>query len=738
MKTLLSLLFRSIPIFCISAIFMFLFSANACAQTEDLTVLKGWRQYAGADQALYNEIVREAYSYLDSRDAALARIKTPEEWKGYITGIRQKLRDAFGPLPEKTPLNARTTGEFEHEGVKVEKVIFESRPGFQVTGCFFKPAQAKGRLPVVLYVCGHSVDGFRSEPYQAVILNLARKGIAVFAIDPVGQGERLQYFDPRKNTSVIGGPTNEHSYAGLPYLLLGRTMAMVRLWDGIRAIDYLVARPDVDPGKIGVHGRSGGGTMSAYIGAMDSRIAAAAPECYITSFRRLFQSIGPQDAEQNLLGQISSGLDHGDFILARAPKPTLIVTTTRDMFSIQGARETVQAARPAFKALGAEENLRMIEDDAPHQSTKLNRERVYAFFMKTFGVSGSPDDETIPSIHPELLKVTSTGQTASAGSKTVYDFIRDDSQSILKNLENSRKQAAVHSEKVRRAVQALSGFSQAKKLSETVFAGRFRHEGYSIEKLIIDAEAPLPIPALAFVPDGGGKHPGVLYVSQKGKESDTGTGGLVESLVRNGYLVLAVDLPGFGELSSSVKGDDSVIRGISYNLVFGAQLIGGSVTGIQAGAASRALRYLALRPDAAPGKLSALSRGLTGPALIHAAAFEKSLSALALVESPLSWESILHHRFYDQGIGSTIVPSALLSYDLPDLLGLLAPRPCMLVDALDGDGKPASTELSDRVTGMVKSFYGQNADVLTAENTDSQIQLTGFILRWLVRYNPAR
>jgi len=113
MKTLSSLLFRSIPIFCISAIFMFLFSANACAQTEDLTVLKGWRQYAGADQALYNEIAREAYLSLDRRDAALARIKTPEVWKGYISGIRQKLRDAFGPLPEKTPLNARTTGEFE-------------------------------------------------------------------------------------------------------------------------------------------------------------------------------------------------------------------------------------------------------------------------------------------------------------------------------------------------------------------------------------------------------------------------------------------------------------------------------------------------------------------------------------------------------------------------------------------------------------------------------------------------
>jgi dienelactone hydrolase len=738
MKIHSSIFFRFIRIPFLLFITAFLFSTFAFSQTEDLSVLKGWREYTGADQALYNEIAGKAYSFLDSRDAALSRIKTADEWKRYCSDVRQKLRAAFGPFPEKTQLNARSTGEFEHEGIRVEKVIFESRPGFQVTGCFFKPALAKGRLPVVLYVCGHSTDGFRSEPYQTVILNLARKGIAVFTFDPVGQGERLQYFDPQKNASVVGGPTNEHSYAGLPYLLLGRTMAMVRLWDGIRAIDYLVTRPDVDPGKIGVHGRSGGGTMSAYIGAMDNRVVAAAPECYITSFRRLFQSIGPQDAEQNLLGQISSGLDHGDFILARAPKPTLIVTTTRDMFSIQGARETVQAARPAFKALGAEENLGMIEDDAPHQSTKLNRERVYAFFIKTFGVSGNPIDEIIPSIRPELLKITETGQTATSGSKTVYDFIRDDFKTVLGNLENSRKLTAAHSDKVRKAVLALSGFSQPKKLSGTIFAGRFQRAGYSIEKLIIDSEASLPLPALAFVPESAGNHPAVLYVSGKGKESDTGKGGLVESLVRNGYLVLAVDLPGCGELSSSVKGDDSVIRGVSYNYVFAAQLIGSSVTGIQAEAVSRALRYLSSRTDTSPGKISAFSRGITGPALLHAAVFEKSLSPLALVESPLSWEPILLNRFYDQAIGSTIVPSALLSYDLTDLMGLCAPRPCLLVDALDGDGKIASKEVSDRLTGIVKSSYGQNADALFNENTDSQHELTGYILRFLERYNPAR
>ncbi len=113
---------------------------------------------------------------------------------------------------------------------------------------------------------------------------------------------------------------------------------------------------------------------------------AAAPECYITSYRRLLESIGPQDAEHILLSQISNGLDHGDFLVARGTLPTLVVTTTRDMFSIQGARETVRSI-VSLKPARSVVHLSMVEDDAPHQSTKKNREAVYAFFMYSLAAS---------------------------------------------------------------------------------------------------------------------------------------------------------------------------------------------------------------------------------------------------------------------------------------------------------------------------------------------------------------
>ena len=252
-------------------------AADTVFSQDELSVFSGWNKFSNSNNALYNEIAGEAFEYLDAREKSLEKITTDEQFDFYVSEVREKLSDAFGPLPEKTPLKARSTGSFVHEGILIEKIIFESRPGFWVTGCVFKKQGNKGRLPALLYVCGHSNDGFRSDAYKHVILNLARKGFLVFSIDPIGQGERFQYVNREDGSSLIGGPTKEHSYAGLQYLLLGRTMAMVRLWDCIRAVDYLTERPDVDAGRIGVHGRSGGGTMSSYLGAMDRRITAAAP-----------------------------------------------------------------------------------------------------------------------------------------------------------------------------------------------------------------------------------------------------------------------------------------------------------------------------------------------------------------------------------------------------------------------------------------------------------------------------
>src|SRR5204862_2010382 len=128
--------------------------------------------------------------------------------------------------------------------------------------------------------------------------------------------------------------------------------ATYRVWDGIRSLDYLAGRPDIDPKRLGCTGCSGGGTLTSYLMALDDRVAVAAPSCYLTSLERLFATIGPQDAEQNITGQVAFGLEHADYVLLHAPRPTLMLTGTRDFFGIQAAATTFRGAREGHGIFG--------------------------------------------------------------------------------------------------------------------------------------------------------------------------------------------------------------------------------------------------------------------------------------------------------------------------------------------------------------------------------------------------
>jgi len=374
-------------------VFLFFKSDFSAAQEENLNVFSRWIEWSDGKNMLIHHLNMQAFGYLDLRDEEILNLKTKVDWQKRQKKVKDIFMEIVGPFPEKTPLNSRITGVVKKDGYRIEKIIYESMQNFYVTGCLFIPDGIVGKRPVIIHVIVHANEAFRSIPYQTLIHNLVKKGFIVFAIDPIGQGERLQYYDAEKKASAVGGPTGEHSYVGNQCFISGVSLSRYFIWDGIRGIDYLLTRSEVDPERIGLTGRSGGGTQTAYIAAFDERIKAAAPECYITGFRRLLESIGTQDGEQIFYHGIANGITHADLIEIRAPKPTIIVTTTRDYFSIQGARETFREVMNAYKVFGKEENLRMVEDDNIHTSTRKNREEIYAFFQEALNFPGSLIDE---------------------------------------------------------------------------------------------------------------------------------------------------------------------------------------------------------------------------------------------------------------------------------------------------------------------------------------------------------
>jgi dienelactone hydrolase len=689
------IIIRKRLLLCFIITFIFLAKADLVnSQDEDLNIFTRWIEWTDGSHMLVHHLNRQAFSFLDRRDGEIKGLKTKEDWMARQKHVRDVLMKIGGPFPDKTPLNAKITGITKKEGYRIEKILYESMPRFFVTGCLFVPDGKKGKKPAILFVSGHAQESFRYNEYQVMIMNLVKKGFIVFAIDPVSQGERIQHYDPQKNASVIGPTTREHGYLGNQTLLTGVSLARYFIWDGIRGIDYLLTRKEVDPSRLGVTGQSGGGTQAAYIFAFDERVKAGAPVNYITGFRRLLESIGPQDAEQNFYHGVLNGITHADLLEARAPNPALIAAGTRDFFSIQGARETFSEVSKAYEAFGMGENISIVEDDWGHGYTKKLREGVCAFFQKHLDLQGNAGDEEVTVTDHSVFNVTETGNIASSleNSETVFSINRREALALLGKIQTSRGNIDTHLEQVKIKAKELSGYMAPQGDSKPVFRGRYRRNGYSVEMYALNGEGRYIVPLLLFVPDNITNAPGLIWCHPKGKASDSAAGGNIEQLVKQGYVVAAPDLIGTGETA----GSGSV-----------AMLIGRSIAGIQAGDVVRIVNFLKVRKDVDAGRIGALAFDEMCPVLLHAAAFENSLYSLTLSGSLISYRQIVLNPFYNQGFCSNYVAGALTAYDLPDLAGCIAPRRIAFTGLNDQQKNAAPAGMIDEDLLFPKQVYSK-------------------------------
>ena len=546
----------------------------------------------------------------------------------------------------------------------------------------------------------------------------------MLAIDPPGQGEFHQYVDLATGAvpdSVRGG---EHTFLTNPCVLSGSSGYRYFIWNGVRAIDYLQSRPEVDPARIGVHGHSGGGFQTAQLAAIDPRVTAAAASCYITSWAQWLSKRGPADGEQNLNQGILHGITYPALLIARAPKPTLIMSTSRDNVPIQGARDTYAAARSGFAALGAADNLRMVEDDWGHGYTRKTMETLYAFFQETLNLPGDPTDEDVPVLSDEELTVTPTGQVlTSLPSETIFSLNRREAERLMGRLNRSRADLPRHLARLREDVRRISGYEDPEPGGAPIFRGRHVQPGYTIEKWVLPGAGKTVIPLLLFRPDRQDPVPVVMYFHPAGKPTghlpersaastpNDSAGAEISSLLGRGYAVAAADIQGVGETGS-----------VNHSMTYIGMHIGRSIVSFQAADMVRLRRYLASRADLRTDTLSAVAHGALAPALLHAAYFDPEIRRVALVDPLLSYRTVVMNRYYSVDFAQC-VPNALTAYDLPDVAGGLAPRPLVLMNPRDQLGRLASEDDLDRDLAVVRAAYahagasGQLREIRSAEGT---------------------
>jgi dienelactone hydrolase len=664
-------------------------------------------------------------------DAAIKSRSACEQWQKQR---REFFLQQIGGLPERTPLNPMLVGKLEGDGYLVEKLLLESRPGFHITANLYLP-KSPPPWPAVLVPCGHSHEGKAVGQYQRISILLARHGMAAICYDPIGQGERYQVLDTQQpRTAFPEAPhvptphpaakylcTTEHTLIGLSSALVGENVAQFRIWDGMRVIDYLQSRPDIRADKIGCCGNSGGGTETAYLMALDDRIVAAAPGCYLTTFRRLIETKGPQDGEQNIFGQIAFGMDQADYCAMAAPRPVLICAGVRDAtFDFRGTADLFIEAKRFYSRLGIPERIELNAPDAPHGFTVQQREAT-ARWMHRWLVGGEKEIREVPDLpdqltddelraysepvwKPEQLQCTPAGQVLLLGDErsafqlnaAAAERLRVERTPRWKALKPGERRKVV-AETIGAAVPISAGQATAAEL-QVENLSTIRRDGYTIHKLALSTEGAVRLPALAFVPDRPAG-PATLYLHGTGMAADAGPDGPIERLVRAGHIVLSAELRGIGETET---GHDKRAFGKGRfgpdNLeIFLAYLCGRSYVGMRTDDARLWANYLAAGTlgGTKPTELHVAAEGEAAIPALHAAALQPADNAagrfrtVTLRRMIASWESLVAApETFNQSVN--VVHGVLRHYDLADLVPLTEAE-VTITETADAQGEPVAT-----------------------------------------------
>ncbi|MBK9171047.1 MAG: acetylxylan esterase [Bryobacterales bacterium] len=656
------------------------------APAQDLVVFPETGE--GTHAQLTRRLNAIGQEHLARRAAAVAAIQTREQAIARQNAVREKILRLLGGLPaERTPLNTQHFGAVERGDYRFEKIIYESLPGFHVTANVYRPTAGNGPFPAILMPVGHSPEGKEGERTSAIAL--ARKGFVVLKYDPIGQGERLQYYDPDLRTSRLGNSTQEHSHANGHTTLIGENVARYRVWDGIRGIDYLVSRQDVDPERIGCTGCSGGGTLTTYIAALDPRVKAAAPACYITSWEQLLEKLGPQDGEQSFHWFLSEGLNIGDYVALFAPKPWLIASTIDDFFPLEGARQTYEEAKRFYSLFGAADRVEWFIGPGPHGVPLPTRETVTGFFLRHLrNGEGDPKEAPVELDLPETLLVTRTGQVNdSLQSETVFTLNRTRAAAMMPKRApiGGESDVAALRQRLRRDIREAAGIEgQPGQTPPRVTIHETTDRGtYALHLLSFPVDEGVYVTGVLLAPHASGRKPAVVVTDARPKSAQVAPGGDLDQLARAGAVVLAIQPRGTPETepvaANTLVGD--------FQLAFRATLVAKTLTGMRASDILHAVDYLASRGDVDPARIAGLGNGLAGVYLLHAAVIDERIGRLAVQQTPalfrLAVERPIHRHLYEIAI-----PGVLTRYDLDELTAALAPRRVTWVNPVDTAGRP--------------------------------------------------
>lgn len=612
----------------------------------------------------------EMHRQYEARRAVLAEaLRSETGIREYLSDCDRKFRLMVGELPEATPLKQIVTGTHNFNGYRVENIIFESRPGHHVTCNLYVP-QGKGPFPAVLLLCGHEMTSKATESYQRTAVLFTRNGFAVLVVDPISQGERVQFTDIDGNR-LLRGSTTEHTLLNAGASLTGSSVAAWELFDNRRALDLLVSRKEIDNERIGCLGNSGGGNQAVYLIACDERIKVAAPCSFVTSRERTFDLTGANDGCQHLPFEGRERMEIADFLFLFAPKPLLILAGKYDFVDYYGTRLTYEELAQVYELLSSREKIKLFAFDDGHGISLPKREAAVAWFARWLKNEGSVIQEQPEPVPGELLtRCTETGQvnTQYPDEKRVQDIALEVADGMSAQREAFLNEN--NSENVRRKIcDILSISDEGIDISVEVKSTSTTPECI-MNRVIIRREGELPLPCLVFSKsDHNSVDTVVVILSDRGKAEAAADTEMIRSVTGKGQMVIIADLRGIGETSEKEEANEWKY----YNREYHNAMLGIHTGRPLPGQRTDDIRTIAMmvtedkRCTDAVIKLKA--DGACAFPAIYSSCLIPSVKVIEVVSPVRSYYDILEKPL-ERDWFSYVVPGVLRYFDIPGLLSL--------------------------------------------------------------------
>ncbi len=597
-----------------------------------------------------------------------AEIASRESWEKVRDVRRREMRDMLGldPWPARTPLNLRITGRIDKPDYTIEKIAFESLPKVYVTGNLYLPKKRDGRLPTIIYVCGHSLSPHGAKAmYQRHGITFARNGYACFILDPIQIAETF---------ALHHGVMNQEMY---DWYARGYTPAGVEVWNAIRAADYLETRPEVDRNKLGITGRSGGAAMSWFAGAVDERFKVVVPVMGISTYAANVAA-NTQRHHCDCMFAINTYLHD---MMAQgalmAPRPLLMAHGKKDvLFPVPGYEEFEQRVGSLYAAYGQRDRFRNLVVDTAHADSNLLRGEAVKWFDRW--LKDIPPREPVLDYTDEpaaSLAVFGGNPPADAQNFRVHEFFTA-RQKPPDNLVRTLR------EKVFRAFPASPPPLDIR-ATPKITAGSWQDFDFT-------SEAGITVHALWRPSRAQDKTwPALLYVASDGEDRAAIQDSLRQTLSNREIGVLVVYPRGVGEIPWEKSFWKDTLRNSMH--------VGRTVDSMRLWDVLRALDVLGAQAGfSKPERITVLGKGVSGTLGLYAAILDRRIDQVMLLDPPVS---------HTQG---PIFLNVLRYTDLPEAASLIAPRPLVFYGRIPREYEHLKPRLAMSVEPVVRGRYDHN------------------------------